>query len=103
MKKLILTLAILLVASSLLADTVYIPFACDLKATQKIFRKYGKKVDLRPEDRTYARRFGGFTFGEDSWGFLRSEGMKISIHTYQPVTSEDLEIIRYVILGYREY
>lgn len=69
-----------------LADSLVIPFSCWPKEVQAAFKETGRKVDLIGELRT-----------SDSWGYIMNEGSSYKIHTYNPVTPKDFEVIQQIV------
>ena len=69
------------------ADEIQVPFSVYPKQVQKVFAKYGYKLDLSALDRT-----------KKSWGFLESKGTKYYIYTYQSITKRELEEIGKIIM-----
>jgi len=70
-----------------MADELQIGQACYPKQIQAKFLQKGYKLDLSANDRD-----------EKSWGFLNSEGSKYSIYTYKPITKEELDLIRKIVM-----
>lgn len=92
MKKIIIAIIILLyLATNSFADKIQFPFSCYPKELQRVFAERGMKLDLSGNDRT-----------PDSWGFLRNEGAEFWLYTYRPVSTEDLELIKRIMLGTEE-
>jgi hypothetical protein len=91
MKRLICSLIIIFFATAVYADKIIIPFSCYPKEIQKRFAEKQKKVDLSQNDRE-----------QDSWAFIRSNGSDYEICTYAPVTIEELELIKSVVMPQAE-
>jgi hypothetical protein len=88
MKKIILTIAILLITSLAYSYELKIPFSCYPKDLQDDFADKGIKLDLSGNDRT-----------PDSWGFIDNRGSNFIICTYKPLDIEELELVKKIIFG----
>ncbi len=84
----IIILFLITLLTSVFAGEIRIDFTCYTKEVQKSFAYYGRKLDLNGIDRT-----------PDSWGFLENKGTHFLIYTYKPVTQEDFEIIKWIVMG----
>ena len=73
----------LLVATTVFADSVIIPFSCYPKQLVKKFKQHGKQLDLNGNDRD-----------ENSWAFLENKGDSFIIQTYRSVTIDELKLIQ---------
>lgn len=74
---------IMLLTTNAYADKIVVPFTVYPKEIQQLFKDKGYKLDLSGNERT-----------EDSWGFIRNEGIEFTIYTYKGVTGEELEMIK---------
>ena len=88
MKKILITIALLLIASLAIPDEITIPFAFFPKEVQEAFAREGLKLDLNGNDRT-----------KDSWGFIVSKGTEIILYTYKTMTKEDFEMLDKIFYG----
>jgi hypothetical protein len=88
MKKLLVVILLMFIASVALADKLIIPFSCYPKEVQARLATKGFKVDLDPNDRDV-----------NSWGFIVNEGTRYTLVTYMPVSIEELQIIQALLMG----
>ena len=87
MKKLI-TIILILIATTAHADKLIIPFDCYPTEVQEKFLTEGIKLDLDGNERT-----------QESWGFLKNEGNQFIIYTYNSITIEELDIVMEILNG----
>lgn len=83
MKKIILTIAFVLIATTALADKIQIPYTCWPDEIVKEAKKFNLKIE-----KTESVRF------KDSFGYIKNLGSSYEIYTYRPVTAKDLEDIK---------
>ena len=88
MKKIFLALSVILFFIGIAwADELIVPFICDPEIIQAKFMQHGYILDLPGERKTPL-----------SWGFLENKGNEYIIHTYNSITSKELEIVQQIIM-----
>jgi hypothetical protein len=87
MKKLTLTIILLLVCQVVFADKLEIMFSCYPKDVQQRFAKAGKKLDLSGNDRD-----------ANSWGFIENQGSRYNIYTYKQMSPKELMEVQKIIM-----
>ena len=71
---------------SAFSDELQLPFSAWPQDLKEEFAKTGRKLDLKPDERT-----------EESWGYILNEGASFKIFTYHSATQEDFEIIKNLV------
>ena len=89
MKILLILLILISISVNAFADKIIVPFEC-----------YPDEIVERFEAKGYQLEPHEYFRDENSWGFLKNEGSQYTIYTYKPVTKEELEDIRPIIMGW---
>ena len=82
----ILFLGLFLTCGNVMADTLEIPFSCWPQELKEEFKKRGLKLDLNSSERT-----------NESWGYIKNEGSRYVLFTYNSVTSENFQVIQDIV------